>query len=394
VLNIVSIENPEDFQSLQEEWNELLESSTKPCIFLTWEWIHTWWRHLSGRRRLLILTVRARGGQLMAIAPFAIRPRALMDLTPFAAVEFLGMGNIGSDYLDVIVRQGNEESVCVALTEYLHRQNLSLRLGQLNEEFSVSRNIANRLSGQKWNLRVWDSNICPYIQLSGHTWDSYVATLGSEHRYNLRRKIRRLSTDFRVDFTRVETDTQRAEALGVLVVLHNLRWETRGGSDALNRDDLVAFHNEWTHLALARGWLRLFVLRLNGRPAAVLYGLRFSSTFYFYQSGFDPDCSKHSIGLVTLGLSIKSAIEEGASEYDMLHGDEEYKFHWARSARRLTRLELHPPNGRGLLCRAARTVRSVTTRMARHLLLKSIVEWMSNLNQSRESRGWDAAKLR
>ncbi len=394
MLNIVSIENPEGFQRLQEEWDELLQSSARHCIFLTWEWLHTWWNHLSGRRRLLILTVRAQNGQLMAIAPFAIRPRALMDLTPFAAVEFLGTGSVGSDYLDIIVRQGNEEAVCTVLTEYLRRRNLSLRLAQLSAEFSLTREIANRLSGQKWNLRVWETNICPYIQLSGHTWDSYVATLGSEHRYNLRRKIRRLSTDFRVDFTRVESETQRAEALNALVVLHNLRWETRGGSDALNRDALVAFHNEWTHLALSLGWLRLFVLRLDGRPAAVLYGMRFSSTFYFYQSGFDPDRSKHSIGLVTLGLSIKSAIEEGAAEYDMLHGDEEYKFHWARSARRLTRLELHPPNGRGLLCRAARTFRSVATRMARHLLSESGVEWMSNLNQSRESRGWDAAKLR
>jgi CelD/BcsL family acetyltransferase involved in cellulose biosynthesis len=203
-----------------------------------------------------------------------------------------------------------------------------------------------------------------------------------------------LNADFKVDFEQAETDTQRAEALRALVALHNLRWQMRGGSDALNSCSLVAFHDEWTRLALARGWLRLFVLRLNGRPAAVLYGLRYSRTFYFYQSGFDPDRSKHSIGLVTLGLSIKHAIEEGASEYDMLHGDEEYKFHWARGARRLIRLELHPPNGRGLLGRGTRIVRDVAGRMARRLLSKHIVEWIRTSNQCQSSRGLNAAKLR
>jgi len=394
VLTIVPIENPEGFRGLQEEWSELLESSASNCIFLTWEWLYTWWKHLSGRRRLLILTVRAGGGRLVAIAPFAIRPRALLDLTPFAAVEFLGTGSIGSDYLDIIVRRGSEEAVCSTLTEYLGRRKLSLRLAQVNAESSVSREIAHALSRQRWNLREWQTNICPYIALSGHTWDSYLAALGSEHRYNLRRRIRRLNADYEVDFKQAETDTQRAEALSALVALHNSRWQMRGGSDALNCRSLVDFHDEWSRLALARGWLRLFVLRLKGRPAAVLYGLRYSGTFSFYQSGFDPEYSRHSIGLVTLGLTIKHAIEEGASEYDMLHGDEEYKFHWAGSARRLIRMELHPPNGRGLLCRGARGAREGAGRAARRLLSRPIVEWIRALNQGRRTRGLNAAKLR
>jgi CelD/BcsL family acetyltransferase involved in cellulose biosynthesis len=394
VLKIASMENQEDFRGLQGDWNELLEASTSNCVFLTWEWLYTWWTHLSGRRRLMILTVRSEGGSLLAIAPFAIRPRALLNMSPFATVEFLGTGSIGSDYLDIIVRRGNEDAVCSGLTEYLHRCKLSLRLAQLPAESSTGQEIANRLSGQKWNLRARQTGVCPYIELSGHTWDSYLATLGSEHRYNLRRRIRRLNDGFRMELEQVETERQREEAMRALVELHNLRWQTRGGSDALNGRSLVAFHAEWTRMALVQGWLRLFVLRLNDRPAAVLYGLRHSGTFYFYQAGFDPEYGKHSIGLVTLGLTIKHAIEEGASEYDMLHGDEEYKSHWAGSARRLIQIELHPPNGRGLLCRGARAARGVSVSMAHSLLPKNMVEWIRALSQNESARGLDAAKLR
>jgi len=60
-------------------------------------------------------------------------------------------------------------------------------------------------------------------------------------------------------------------------------------------------------LALARDWLRLFVLRFDGKPAASLYGFRYNGVFYFYQSGFDPVYGKHSVGLVTMALFYKGS---------------------------------------------------------------------------------------
>ena len=113
---------------------------------------------------------------------------------------------------------------------------------------------------------------------------------------------------------------------------------------------MISFHEEFSRLALERGWLRLYVLWLNGRPAAS-YGFKYGPVFYFYQSGLDPEFEKQSVGLVTMGLAIRKAIEEGVEEYDLLHGDEPYKFLWSRQVRELTRLELYPPQMRGFICR-------------------------------------------
>jgi len=54
-----------------------------------------------------------------------------------------------------------------------------------------------------------------------------------------------------------------------------------------------------------------------------------------------------------MGLSIESALEEGAQEYDLLHGDEEYKSLWARQERQLERLEIFPPCVSSLLYKQA-----------------------------------------
>jgi CelD/BcsL family acetyltransferase involved in cellulose biosynthesis len=99
LVQVEKIESSEAFERLAGEWTELLAASRSDCLFLTWEWLFTWWKHLSGARRLSILAVRSRG-ELIALAPFASRPRRLEKFLSVGALEFLGTGSVGSDYLE------------------------------------------------------------------------------------------------------------------------------------------------------------------------------------------------------------------------------------------------------------------------------------------------------
>ena len=40
---------------------------------------------------------------------------------PFEVLEFLGCGNVGSDYLSVFVRAGDEDTALRALTQYIDK---------------------------------------------------------------------------------------------------------------------------------------------------------------------------------------------------------------------------------------------------------------------------------
>jgi len=93
-LAIERIEDADRFARMAEEWDALLGDSAADGVFLTWEWLHTWWRHLGGRRRLFLLAVRA-GEQLVAVAPLALAPPQLDRLLPFRTLQFLGTGMVG-----------------------------------------------------------------------------------------------------------------------------------------------------------------------------------------------------------------------------------------------------------------------------------------------------------
>jgi CelD/BcsL family acetyltransferase involved in cellulose biosynthesis len=361
------------FAHLKPEWSQLLKLGASGCLFLTWEWLYTWWKHLAANRQLAILAVRC-ADELTAVAPFCIRPPSLSRRCPFPVLEFLGSGYVGSDYLDFIIHKDYEPEVLTLLASHLRGERLVFDWAQLKRCGSHAAEVAFRLREEGWRISETGMSVSPFIPLAGKSWESYLATLGAEHRYNFHRKWKRLNKDYVVQFEQVRTDQQCREAIDLLISLHNLRWNERGGSDAFHTPDLVEFHREFSRIALEHGWLRLYILRLNGKPAASLYGFLYGRTFYFYQSGFDPSYAKYSVGLVTMGLAIENAISEGAEEYDLLHGNEDYKSHWSCDSRELRRLSLYPPGNLGLFYRSSAEFERASRTIARRLLPKSIVD--------------------
>ena len=333
------------FHSLREEWTSLLDASGSWNPFLTWEWMWAWWTHLREHATLHIISVRA-DGQLIAIAPLMTVRRGL-SLPP--RLEFIGTGAAGADYLDVIIRKGYEDAALAALSHHVDEQQLSLHLDHLPPN-----PLAAALTLTDWTSIQGSPDVCPYIDLSGHTWDSYLASLGSSHRANFRRRLRALEAGFTLSFTPVESQDDRRRVTEALLLFHTQRWTECGGSTAFSTTPLRAFHQDLTRSALERRWLRMYALSLNGQLAAAMYGFAGNGRFYFYQHGFDAAYGRYSVGLVLMGLTIRAAIDAQMREFDMLYGHEAYKKLWAVRQRPLGRLMLFPPRlaGRWLQRRA------------------------------------------
>ena len=362
-ITVQCIEDAWGFTALRPRWNELLRASASDNPFLTWEWLHTWWAHLGGTSRLRLIVVRS-GEEILAIAPFCLTGGSLYW---FSRLEFLGTGYAGSDYLDLIIRRGCEADSLTAIARFLESRQLTLRLTHMPPA-SFGAQLAERLAGDGWVASRADDGTCPIIPLEGHTFDSYLGTLGSSHRANVRRRVKALGQKFELRFERVTTDRERVDMLALLADLTERRFKDQGGATAFITPEVRAFQDEATRRAMERGWLRLYVLRLNGEAAAVMYGFQYGGRFYFYQHGYDDRFKEHSIGLVLMALTIRAAIDEGAREFDMLWGVESYKFLWAREARTLARVELFPLHFGGTLHRRALEARRGVKKIARRVL--------------------------
>ena len=67
-VRVKCIQDHASFRSLEHGWNGLLQESTANTIFLTWEWLYTWFRHLNGDRRLCILSI-SQGEETIGLIP-------------------------------------------------------------------------------------------------------------------------------------------------------------------------------------------------------------------------------------------------------------------------------------------------------------------------------------
>ena len=350
--------------NLRAEWNELLDNSSSRTPFLTWEWLQAWWGQLRGSASLHVIAVRD-GRELIGIAPLLSGRRGL----PFSSsLEFLGTGHAGSDYLDLIIRKGRERDAIEAIAHSLDSAQLALHLDNLPPS-PLSEQLRQALAASGWTAIESSPDVCPFINLAGHDWDSFLATLGSSHRANVRRRLRALEADFTVRFALTATHEERRAALEALMAFHDRRFNERG--TAFCTPELRAFHQDATRKAQDAGWLRMYALSLNGELAAVMYGFLRDRTFYFYQHGFSDAYANYGVGLALMGLTIRAAIDEGAAEFDLLYGHEAYKKLWAREARTLGRLQLFPPHIGGSLLRRQVETRQALRSFAHQLGLKS-----------------------
>ena len=329
------------FRDLRGEWDALLGACSSDCIFLTWEWIYTWWLHLSGKRQIHIIVVRL-DGLLIAIAPLTLRPASLKRLMPWRVLEFLASGSVGSDYLEFLIRPGHEQTAVREITRCLAQAGRMLELVRTEKSSAPMAELSRQLREVGWKSAGPTTNYCPYSILSGHTWESYLDSLHASHRANLGKMLRRLHKDFDVSLRLAVTEPERQWAMDVFVRLHLRRWSGKGGSTALNKKELIDFHRAFSEISLKQGWLKLYTLLLDGVPVSSLYVFKYRDVHYHYQSAFDPDYRKYSLGTVIVALAIKDAIEDGALEFDFLHDNETYKYLWARQERELMRLELYP----------------------------------------------------
>ncbi len=369
-VRVDRIQGRSGFRDLRQSWDSLLDESAADNMFLTWEWLYSWFEHLRRDEELAIFRLSC-GSETIGLLPLLLRSRLADRALGVRSADFLGMRAAGSDYLDAIIRRGWEERALKALDGITENRRLVIRVGRAKADDSFIARWSTRLQQRGWRVSTSAAGVCPHIPLAGHTWESYLQSTGKQHRYTVQRKLRNIAKTFEVRFERATSEMERRRALSLLIAMHNLRWDERGGSSAFCTPALAAFHDEFTRLALARGWLRLFTLRLNGRPAAALYGLCYKRVFYFYQSGLDPAYAKHSVGLVLMAMSIQSAIGEGCQEYDFLHGDEAYKFHWAPSVRRISHFLISPPGAAGEIYQQANVFSHRARLFARRRLPKS-----------------------
>jgi CelD/BcsL family acetyltransferase involved in cellulose biosynthesis len=335
------VEDVSELAEVADEWRRLAES-TGAGIFGTPEWAEAWW-DAHGAGRLAVRACRDEAGNLGAVLPLYVRRRAGVTV-----VRFLGRGP--ADELGPVCVAADRDRTAAALLEAIGRLDADVLLA---EQLPGDQGWPERLAGESWRIES-----SPTLALPGAGWEAYLAGRSANLRQQIRRRTRAL--DQRGAAYRLAGEESLERDLDTLFLLHRARW----GSKQTDFED-TPFHREIARRALARGWLRLWILELDEHPVAAWHGFRVGGVTSYYQAGRDPAFDRLAPGTVLLAHSIRSAIEEGAREYRFGRGAEPFKYRFAGDDPGLESVILTRTTRGRTAERVARTARSTRNAVRR-----------------------------
>ncbi len=324
-LKVEEVGGAQALSALREQWQALFRL-TKATPFLSWEWMSTWQRWFGQNGKPRLLCVRE-GSTLVGLLPL------YQAEGPVRRLSFLGEDYVGADYLDALVLPGREQEAADALFRHLAKDAsfdlLDLK-GLAEDSFSLSSLIWHFGAEAKFGYQQTLRDICPKLVLQGD-WDEILSR--SKRADNYRRRLRQLRALTGLERHVITEPELAAEAFDRFLALHERRWAAQGGSEAMWHPAVKGFHRDVVVQLARTGLLRFEELWVEGACRASIYGLDDGHRFCFYQTGYDPSWSRHSVGLVCLGLSIEDAVKRGVKLYNFLRGAERYKFDWASETR-------------------------------------------------------------
>ena len=318
------ITDSERLGEIDADWRSLAER--RGNAFLTPEWYFAWLRNYGTGADPAVIAVRAPAGELRGIMPLARDRGALSRSLRFGGANL-------ADHLHPVAARLEDEDVAAAAGARLGAEisgwsaivldNVDVGAGWWRAMMAAAPASLAAISYRQTSL--------PQIQLPT-TWEAYLAGRSRNFRSQLGRKLRALERDHQVRFRRTRAASELGGDLETFFRLHDARWDARGGSSSAS-ERVRAFHADFTVAALERGWLRLWLMEVDGDPVAAWYGWRLGERYSYYLAGFEPRWADASVGLLLLAHTVHEAIDEGASEYDLLLGEEAYKQRFATAER-------------------------------------------------------------
>lgn len=310
-------------EEIQGEWNSLLLRSKRPNFFSCWEWTKAWWEIYGPGKELYLLALR-KANQLIGIAPCYIAKQAGLGV-----ISFLGSGV--SDQLGFIIAEGQEENFLLSLKGQMERDS-RWNLWDLQEVSSLSAEAPffEKAFSSFYVQRFLQSKL-PYVELPP-TWEEWLARFNKKKRDKMKYYPRLLNRNFSWRIERL-SPPKFQEGLRVLYRLNQARWLRRLIPTPVMFKKFRAFHNFLASFNQAADFLRLFILFIEEKPAAVLYGFAFAQHFYFYLCGQDPEYAPFGLGYILQVYCLQEAIKEGLRVFDFLRGLERYKLSWNPSIR-------------------------------------------------------------
>jgi CelD/BcsL family acetyltransferase involved in cellulose biosynthesis len=340
------------FEALAPLWAGVARESGQTSPFLSHDWFTCCWQIRNPSRRPEALVVEDTAGPV-GLVPL-VRQRGWLRGLP---VRILGMLNSPDTPLVEWLMLGRPEPVVEAVMSYLAGRGDwdVFALDALPTESLTLKGLEGWLPGRfRWERRGVVH--APYLLVTG-SWDEFWTAKSQRFKKTVRSVRNRLSKAGLVTVAEHRTLGGDSPVFQEVLDVSRRSWKAKRGVAIATMPGMPAFFRELTERASAKGWLRLWVLRLEGRAVATEYQLEANGRVHALRADFDSSLPDELSPGTYLNCEILRALfaREGVHEYNMGPGDNAYKTRWASDAHETVRLRIFRPGLYGALLHGLET---------------------------------------
>jgi CelD/BcsL family acetyltransferase involved in cellulose biosynthesis len=300
-----------DFQTLRNCWDDMVQRSNNRLFFSSPDWSELWWQHFGAGSELYLGAVEDEGN-CIGIVPLRIKD---------GVFHFIGSDNL-CDFMDFVIEHGKEDLFFRTLLSHIASgKTKTLDLSPVLPDSSAQTFLATLAQSQGMQVSCSQIDVTVVLDLPGDL-QSYLSLLTGKQRHELLRKERRLGEEGKVKF-RI---SQKAEPAEIDTFIQFFR-ESREDKNRFLSNDIEMFFRAICDRSASNDLLQLGILELNDVPVAVTLGFNYQNDLHLYNSGYNPDYSILSVGLISKYYHIRNSIETGKRRFDFLKGNEQYKYH-------------------------------------------------------------------
>jgi CelD/BcsL family acetyltransferase involved in cellulose biosynthesis len=324
----------------------LATESGQTSPFLSHEWFGCCWRAATAARQPEVLLVEDSAGPV-AMVPLVHWRGKLRGLP----VRFMGMLNApDTAFADWLIVGRPEPVIEAVMGDLATRSDWDvLALNSLPASSLTLKALQGWLPG-RYRWQPIPSLRSPYLNTAG-TWEEFWAGTSQRFKKTVRNVRNRLAKVGTVSVEEHRIVSPDSSVFADLLAVSARSWKAKDKLAIATMPGMADFFHELTARASARGWLRLWIMRLDGRPVATEYQLEADGRVHALRADFDAKVPDDLSPGTHLTAEIVKALfgRDSVYEYDMGPGDNEYKSRWASAAHELGRLRLFRPGAYGTL---------------------------------------------
>lgn len=348
-LQIEILTSLDRFIDLRPEWEALMDEAQIPHPFLRHVWLRSWWESFGADAEQLRIIVIREARRLVAVAPMVLKRTRLFGFRVQNLESIYSPHMPRFDFALSTTRQGEVYALLWKAMAGMPCDAIILK--QFPKETATLTALHNRAVAAGWFGGKAAGARQPYL---GFNEDprSPLRQVTSKQRYNLRNRLKSLSSIGDVRLQQITEPAQIEDALKDGLSLEAAGWKGEAGTAIASDPQIESFYSRLAKGAAALGWLRLQFLTLDGRRIAFNYGIEYGNTSFSIKIGHDPQYRRYAPGHTLTWLILQDAGQRGYTEFDFLGDDDPWKLTWTRDLHLHTWLFLFRPRAKGWLLNA------------------------------------------